>query len=70
MKLRNYRHRWGITEARKTLFPTIREPGYSGIEHILPEGRSGEIFIHHLGEHGFDYIALHENTGRESPGYP
>jgi sugar phosphate isomerase/epimerase len=63
MKLRVFRHLWGITESWETLFPKIRALGYDGIEHILPEPSQRNLFRQQLDLHGFDYIAQMTTVG-------
>jgi sugar phosphate isomerase/epimerase len=57
MELRVFRHLWGITETWEDLFPKIRDLGYDGIEHILPEMSERTRFRSQLDLHGFGYIA-------------
>jgi sugar phosphate isomerase/epimerase len=57
MELRVFRHLWGITEPWETLFPRIRELGYFGIEHIVPEPSERNRFRSLLNLHKFDFIA-------------
>lgn len=57
MDLVIYRHLWGITESWESVFPKIRELGYRGIEHILPEESDRNRFRDLLNLHRFSYIA-------------
>jgi sugar phosphate isomerase/epimerase len=57
MELRIFRHLWGITEPWKTLFPKIRDLGYYGIEHILPDHSERDLFQTQLEHNNFQYVA-------------
>lgn len=63
MELMIFRHLWGITEPWETLFPKIRDLGYQGIEHILPESSDVDRFQGLLERNGFTYIAQVITTG-------
>ena len=63
MKLKLFRHLWGLDEPWETAFPKIKAAGYAGIESGLPEPGDETRFRELLAAHQFDYIAQIFTTG-------
>jgi len=57
MKLKLFRHLWGVNEPWETAFPKIKAAGYAGIECGLPAPDDEARFRDLLAAHQFEFIA-------------
>lgn len=65
MKLTLYRHLWGVEEPWETVFPKIKERGFTGIEtHLLPEKDKQQQFHTLLKQYDFRFIAMIFTEGK------
>ncbi len=63
VKLRLFRHLWGIGRPWEEVFPQIKAAGYEGIETGLPAPADEHRFMTLMQEHGFAYIAQIVTSG-------
>lgn len=56
MKLRLFRHLWGLTAPHEEIFPKIKAEGYDGIESSLRAANANPRFQENLKQHEFEYI--------------
>jgi sugar phosphate isomerase/epimerase len=64
MQLQLVRHLWGVTEPWETVFPRIKQAGYTAIEAPLPAQADAERFRQLLKQYQFGYVALIQTVGR------
>ncbi|MCZ6817884.1 MAG: sugar phosphate isomerase/epimerase [Calditrichaeota bacterium] len=65
MKLSLYRHLWGVDDPWETVFPKIKELGYSGIESHLSQDRDQRRLLQDLmKQHDFRFIAMIFTEGK------
>src|SRR5450755_366194 len=58
MKLKLFRHLWGIDLPWEQAFPKIKAEGFVGIEAPMPSPETTQQFTSLLKLHGFEYIAM------------
>ncbi len=63
MKLRLFRHLWGIGRPWEEVFPRIKAAGYEGIETGLQAPADERRFMTLMREYGFAYIAQIVTSG-------
>ncbi len=63
MKLKTFRHLWGITGPFQNIFPRIRDAGYDGIEYKGAAAAKDASFKRLLDEHSFEFIAQVHTEG-------
>lgn len=63
MKLKTFRHLWGITDPFEQVFPLIKSEGYDGIEYKGAVAAANPIFKSLLDEYGFKFIAQVHTIG-------
>ncbi|MEN9936098.1 MAG: hypothetical protein RLZZ387_2677 [Chloroflexota bacterium] len=64
MRLRLFRHLWGVDGPWEATFPRVKESGYHGIEAPVPVPERREELRRLLDAHGFAYIAMIFTAGR------
>ena len=63
MKLRLFRHLWGVTGTWEESFPRIQAAGYHGIETGVPAPADRDRFRHLLDQYRFDFIPMIFTSG-------
>ncbi len=63
MKLKLFRHLWGVNQSWEIAFPKFAAFGYVGIECPLPAAGERDRFNRLLNEHHFEYIAMAFTNG-------
>jgi sugar phosphate isomerase/epimerase len=63
MKLKTFRHLWGVTLPFEYAFPRIKDQGYNGIEYKGVNVAGDSSFKALLGEYGFEFITQIHTEG-------
>lgn len=58
MKLKLFRHLWGVDQSWELAFPKFRQAGFVGIEAPMPGESDEKRFRQLLAEHDFEYIPM------------